>query len=943
MDDEVSRGIGGDTGDLRAPGDDGDGNDGDVGSWQRCVRRHLPPLRVTAEREAEIVDELALQLEQACLDALAGGASEGEARERALAGLPPWEELAREIDEAHSRSGRSGPSTRRRQGARPRPTPRGGPLSGALRDLRHALRLLRKRPAFAGVALATLAFGIGINAAVFTVIDAVELRGLPFPAAGRLMAIETHLVHQPEEEPWTSAEDFFDVRERARSFSRVAAVSPVWNVVLTGGAEAQRLECLYVSADFFPALGVRPVLGRGVLARDDERGKPSRVAVLGHGFWRRRFGASPGALGKTLELDGKAYAVVGVLPAGFRYPGEPLLGTAAEIDLWLPLADNELMAIPQRSLRFLKVLGRRRAAVTAAGAREELRRIGAQLAQEHPASNRGVALGAQPLAGQVKGRYRTSLLLLAGAVAFVLLMACANVANLVLARNVARRQEMTVRIALGAAGGRLLRQLLIEGLALASLGGALGLAVAQGCLRALAAAAPPGLLPESGIALDARSLLFTVAAVLGCAVLAGLLPGWHLLRLEISALTGGFGAAGRILTAGSRRLRGALVTFETAVALMLLVGAGLLISSFLRLLAVDPGFAADRLVTLSTQTPPAARSPEQRAAVLRAVLDRLAAVPGVRGVGAVSRLPLMGSNISSTLWIEGSATPEADRPGVEYRVATPGYFQAMGIALRSGRRFDARDDALSAAPVALINQSLARRFWPGQDPVGRRIKLGANQDRKPWTTIVGVVGDVRHFGLDVEPRPEVYVPYAHSPLFAPILVVRTATDPAPMVRELGEAVRSAAPGLPVYNVAPMRELMERSTAQRRFLMWLLTAFAVAALLLAAVGVYGIVSQSVAQRTREIGLRMALGARPAAALRLMALDGLRSMLPGLAVGVAGAMGLSRTMRSVLFEVGPLDPVVFAAAAVTLGLCGALACYVPARRATRVDPLAALRHE
>ncbi len=928
-------------------GEGGGGRD----SWQLYVRRHLPPLQVAAEREAEIVDELALQLEQACLDAVAGGASRREARERVLASLPPWEELAREIDEAHSRSGRSGrgrsnrqgPPARRRQRASPAPAPRTAPLSGALRDVRHALRLLRIRPGFAGVALATLAFGIGINAAVFTLIDAVELRGLPFPAPGRLMAIETRQVHQPEEEPWTSADDFFDLRERTRSFSRVAAISPVWNVVLTGGAEAQRLECLYVSADFFPALGVRPALGRGLLPRDDERGKPSRVAVLGHAFWRRHFGASPSALGKTLDLDGKAYTVAGVLPAGFRYPGEPLLGTDAEIDLWLPLADNDLMAIPQRSLRFLKVIGRRRAPVTEAAAREDLRRIGTELAQEHPASNRGVALGAQPLAGQVEGRYRTSLLLLGGAVAFVLLMACANVANLVLARNVARQQEMTVRIALGAAGGRLLRQLLSEGLVLAALGGALGLAVAEGCLRALAAAAPPGLLPGGEIALGARSLLFTVAAVLGCTVVAGLLPGWRLLRLEAAALTGGSGATGRILTAGSRRLRAALVAFEMAVALMLLVGAGLLVSSFLRLLAVDPGFAPDHLVTLSTQTPPAAQSPEQRAAVLRAVADRLAAVPGVRAVGAVSRLPLMGSNISSTLWIEGSATPEAERPSVEFRVATPSYFQAMGIALRSGRRFDARDAPRSAAPVALINQALARRYWPGEDPVGRHVKLGANQERKPWTTIVGVVGDVRHFGLDVEARPEVYVPYAYSPLFAPILVVRTATDPAPMVRELGEAVRAAAPGLPVYDVAPMRELMARSTAQRRFLMWLLTVFAVAALLLAAVGVYGIVAESVAQRTREIGLRMALGARPSAALRLMALDGLSSLLPGMALGLAGAAGLTRTMRSVLFEVAPLDPVVFGAAVAALGLCGALACYLPARRATRVDPLAALRHE
>lgn len=915
--------------------------------WRREVRNRMPALRLAPEREAEIVEELALQLEQDAADAVAGGASERQAAERALARFPSWEALAAEIESAEKPPGQL-PGQAPRQ--RPRRPPLAAPLpptavgralslSGIFGDLRHACRLLRHSPGFAAVAIATLAFGIGVNTAIFTVVDAVVLRALPFPAADRLMAVETRMTRQPEIEPWTSAADFFDLRERARSFSSLAAISPVWNNVLNTGATAQRLETLFVSADLWRTLGVRPALGRGFLAHEDDAAKPVRVVMLGHAFWSQRFGARRDALGKVLDLDGEPYTIVGVLPAGFRYPGEPLLGTTKEIDLWLPLAANQLTAIPQRSLRFLKVIGRRRPDAPVAQARRELRALGARLADEHPDSNRGFAVDAQPLAAQVKGRFRSSLLLLLGAVGFVLLMACANVTSLVLARNAARRQELMMRVALGAPGSRLLRQLLAEGLVLAAMGGALGLALAHLCLRALLAAAPAGLIPDRRIALDLRSLLFSAAITLGCAVVAGVLPGWRLLRRELAPT---LNDSGRALTAGHHRLRGVLVAFEVAVALTLLVGATLLLRSFARLLDVDHGFTPSRLVTLSTQTPPAARTPEQRTAVYEAVAERLRAVPGVVSVGAVSRLPLMGSKIGSTLLVEGRSAAPEERPEVEYRIATPSYFATMGIALRSGRLFDVRD-ASQRAPVALINQTAARTFWPGTDPVGKRIKLGPEPERKPWITIAGVVADVRHFGLDADARPEVYQPFARSPLFAPILVVRTATDPAPMVRGLSAAIASAVPGLPVYDVSLMRELVARSMAQRRFMMGLLAAFAAAALLLAALGVYGIAAQAVVQRTREIGLRMALGASPAAALRLVLADGLRAILPGLAVGAAAAAGLTRAMRGALFGVSPLDPLSFGTAALVLAACALLACYAPARRATRVDPLVALRHD
>lgn len=888
--------------------------------WRGLIRGHLPPLAVGPERESEIIAELALQLEQAYTDALTGGASEQEALRRAEAQVRDWNSLAREIETAERIEA-------------PQPL-----LAGGWGDIRYALRFFRKNPMFAAVAAGTLAFGIGGNTAIFTMVDAVALRSLPYRDPDRLVAIETRKAQQPELEPWTSALDFFDLRDRAHAYSAVAGISPIWNKVLTGRGEAERLECLFVSSGLFSMLGVKPALGRLFLPLEDNRAQPSNVVVLAHSFWQRRFGGSGQVIGQALNLDGAAYTVIGVLPAGFRYAGEPIAGTATEIDAWFPLSANPLIG-SIRGVRFLKVLGRLKPGISAAQARDEIGRIGMALVEQYPDSNRGFAWDVQPLSTQVNGRFLVSMMLLLGTVGFVLLMSCANVANLLLARAVARRREISVRIALGASRFRLLRQLLTEGTLLAAMGGLVGLPLAYGSLKLLIASGPESLLRNRDIRLDVRALLFTTAVVAISAILAGLPAAWRMVRAEIgNALR----QAGRSLTAGHHRVRSALVVVQVAVAVVLLVGSGLLVRSFRRLLDVDPGFNARNVVTISTQMPSYARAPAQKTAVYRQIRDQLASTPGVVNVGAVSRLPLMGSNLGSWVFIEGKSAPGDPKIDVEYRVATPSYFATMGIPLRAGRLFDEHDDANPAA-VVLINETMARKFWPGADPVGKRIKLGAAPEQLPWILVIGVVGDVRHVGLDTEPRPEVYRPYAVNPLGAPILVIRTKADAAPLMSGLGAKVRSVSAEVPAYNMFLMQALVERSAAQRRFVMLLLTGFAIAALFLAGIGTYGTVSQSVAQRTQEIGLRMALGASPAAVLRLVFREGFRLMVVGVGLGSLAAAQLAWLMRSMLFEVRPLDPVAFTTAAATLGGFALVACYVPARRATRVDPLVALRQD
>jgi predicted permease len=892
--------------------------------WREYVRGQLPPLTVSPEREAEIVGELARQLEDAYAEASAAGLSPEEALESASAQFPDWNALARDINAAE-------------QYVPPEPPPpeRQVPLTGLLKDIRHALRLLRLNPSFSAVAVLTLAFGIGANTAIFTMVDALALRSLPYPQADRLMCLDTRKPNDPETEAWTSGADFYEMRERTRSFAATVALSPIWSLVLTGRGEADRVEALFVSASLFPMLGVHMQLGRGFLPGEDTRSGGANVVVLSHSFWQTRLGADPKIIGAPLTFDGTSYTVVGVLPADFEFLGEPVAGTASQVEVWVPLGINPL--VKNGAVRFLKVIGRLKDGVTPAQAGDEVRALGAALAAEHPETNRGYEMALQPLQERVVGPMRPALFLLLGSVGFILLMACTNISSLLLARAVARQRELAVRAALGASAARLVRQFLTESLVLAGISGLAGGLLGYGLLRLLLVISPPTFLRRS-VALDARAVVFTLAAVLLSAVLSSLPAVWRLLRVEIAA---SLGQAGRAITSTHHRLRSALVVSQVALALVLLVGAGLLTRSFLRLLDVSPGFPTEKVFTVSTQVPSTALAPAQRAAIYQAVRDRILALPDIVSVGAVSRLPLGGQHITSWLWKEGVQAAD-EKPEIEYRVATPSYFATTGIPLLSGRLFDGSDEP-RAASVAVINRAAARRFWPNEDPVGRRIRLGANPPPSAGITIVGVVGDVRHFGLDVEPQPEVIRPYALNPLFSPVLVIRARRATPALLPAIASAIRSVNPEMPVYNEFRMSDLVSKSLAQRRFVMSLLAGFAAAALLLAAVGLYGVATEIVLRRTREIGLRIALGASRGNVLALVFGQGLRLVLAGAAIGCAAAATLTRLMRSLLFEVQPLDGLAFLCAPLLLVATTVLACYAPAWRACRLDPLTALRED
>ena len=887
--------------------------------WLRYVRDNLPPLHVRPEREAEIAGELAQQLDDAYREALAAGASEQEAAARARAQFPDWTALADGINAEQPA---------------PRQPRRISVFAGAGHDVRYALRLLTANRSFSAIAVLTLALGIGAATAIFTLVDTLGLRNLPYPQPDQLMAVETRKARSPEVDDWTSFPDFLDVRQRVRSFSAVAAISPVWSLVLTGNGDADRLEALFVSAELFPMLGVTPAMGR-VFSREEDSIGSRPVVLISHSLWHRRFGANPKILGAVLTFGGTPSTIIGVLPRSFQFIGEPVSGTTARIDVWAPLAANPLVHA-QRSVRFLNLVGRLRPGTSAQQAAEEVRALGASLAATHPESNNGFEMGITPLKEQALGPLRPALLLLLASVIFVLLMACANVSGLLLSRAAGRDREISVRLALGASAARLFRQLLTEALVFALAGGIIAAFLAHWMLRVIVSIMPETFLRRS-VALDTRALLFAFAAVLFSALLSGA-PG--LWRARSAGIAESLRIAARSLTSAQQRLRAGLVTVQVALAVVLLIAAGLLVRSFVRLLEVDPGFRAENLITVSTQVPSAARTPEQRKAIYAVLRERIPRLPGVVSVAAVSRLPFGGQHLGSWLWKEDTQ-PGGEKPELEYRIATPGWFQTMGIPLVHGRFFEESDDP-RASTVAVINEAAARRFWPNEDAVGKRIKLGATNDG-PWITIIGVAGNVRHFGLEAVPRPEVYRPYAHNPLGAPVLLVRTRGDAASAMAAVAAAVRSVNPEMPAYNVFQMADLVAKSTAVRRFVMTLVMAFAVMAMLLAAVGLYGVVSEQVAQRTREIGLRMAVGAAPGQVMRLVLGHGFRMVLVGTAIGYLAALGVTRLLAGLLFGVTPLDNAAYAAPAIVLGVATLVACWAPARRATRVDPVVALRQE
>lgn len=799
-------------------------------------------------------------------------------------------------------------------------------------DVAYAFRRLRQAPGFTLVAVVTLTLGIGANSAIFSVVNAVLLKPLPFPESDRLV-----MVSQTWEGRFTvySPQNFLDLVAQARSFESLAALDG-GGVTLTGRGAPARLQGAAVSANFFDLLRIRPLLGRAFLPGENETGKHS-VVVLGHRLWRERFGSDPSVLGQQVQLDRDSYLVVGVAPPGFSYPE----GT----DLWRPLEHDERFRAHSRGAWYLGVIGRLRPGVPLEQAREEVGVIAERLARAYPADDEGVGGDLRPLHEAMVSDSRNALLVLLGAVGLVLLIACVNVANLLLARVAARESEIAVRTALGAGRGRLLRQLLTESVLLALLGGGTGLLAAAFSLDALLALQPAGL-PRLG---EVRVDRFVVAFAAALSLLTGLLFGsFPALQMTRRATAQSLHEGGRgVLTGRGHRLRGGLVVGQIALAMMLLAGAGLLIRSFTRLRSVYPGFQPESALTFRISLPESAYAGDPAcAAFFHELLTRLGSLPGVLSAGAVTGLPLSGTRFNLSFEIRGRPPlPPAQQPSMEVRIASTDYFKTIGIPLVRGRRF-ARDDTAQSGQVVLISEAAARRYFPGEEPLGQWITLGLGRGPgKPRAggQVVGIVGDVKERGLAEENPPEIYVPHAQYSAHTLDVLLRTAVSPLSLLPSVERVVHELDPELPVARPLTLDGIVARSISEPRFYMMLLGAFAAMALFLAALGIFGVMSYAVVQRSRDIGIRVALGADPAHIRRTVLGQALLLAVLGVGAGIAGALALSRAIASLLFNLSPTDPATLGGVAALLASVALLASYLPARRATRVDPLVALRSE
>ena len=803
-------------------------------------------------------------------------------------------------------------------------------MNTLLQDLRYGLRVLLKRPGFALVTVLTLALGVGANTAIFSVVNGTLLRPLPYRDAERVMTLWQNDVKAGKERDDVSPANFADWRERAESFEEMAAVEP-YGHNLTGQGEPENFRSWLASEGFFRVMGADALHGRTFLPEEHQPNAP-RAVVLGHGLWQRRFGGDVGLVGRTLLLNGRPHTVVGVMPPEFDYP--------AGRELWAARAVTERER-QDRGSSYWQVVGRLKAGVTAEQARAEMDSIAARLAEEHPQTNAAIKSTVVPLQEQLTGHIRPALLVLLAAVGLVLLVACANVANLLLARGMERRREFAVRNALGAARSRIARQLLTESFVLALAGGAFGVLLSRWLVDLILAFTPEGLLGTERLGLDWRVASFAVGATALTAVLFGLLPS---LQFSKPDLAGALKETQRTAAGGTAglRVRNALVVAEIATALVLLVGAGLLVRSFVELLRVDPGFAADKIAALEVHVWARYRTPEQRRNFFDEATERLRALPGVEGAGAVSSLPFVLMDSNTPFDIEGRPAPPAGEGPSAYAItATADYFGAMNIPLREGRPFS-QADREDTTPVVLVNETMARRHWPGESPVGQRISFGEGEERGTFE-VVGVVGDVRHEGLDSQPRSEFFLTHAQDSSGSMIFVVRAKGDPQAILQAAKKEVWAVNRDVAFSQAVTVNQLVSKSLGERRFTLLLLSSFAALALALAAVGIYGLVSFTTGQRTHEIGVRVALGARPRDITGMILRQGLWLALAGVGAGLVAAFALTRFLRQMLFGVSATDPATFALPALLLCLVALAACYLPARRATRVDPMEALRYE
>jgi len=812
-------------------------------------------------------------------------------------------------------------------------------LSAILQDVRYAIRMLAKNPAFASVAILTLALGIGANTAIFSVVQRVLLRLPPYQQPESLVQVfNTYVPAWPQ--LGLSPGDFQDFKQQAQTFSEMAAYVDIpQGFNLTGLNEPERIQAAYADSNLFPLLGIPPAAGRTFAPEHDNPGS-APVAILTHRFWDSHFGSDPAVIGRTLTLDGSGYTILGVLPATVEL--------SPWADLWLPVGQYQ-DDLTGHIHHPYSVVARLKPGVTLEQAKAELATLNHQEEQAFPDTHKNWGIAIQHLQDPAAAKLRLALFVLFAAVGLILLIACANIVNLLLARNAARQKEIALRVALGASRSRLLAQLSTETILLSALGGAGGILLASASLDALQALVPPELTIVKSISLNGWVLAFTIAVCFLSGIACGLIPAIQTLNQDIHGVLkeGGRTSA---MHSGSK-IRNALVVSQIALALIPLVGAGLLLRSFHRLLTVDPGFRPDHILTMEVQQPAISLAElnnltnDQQTALARKqsaefqqMAEKIQALPGVKAVGGINVLPLATAlRSASRFLIEGQPVPDAGaRPVAQTRNTNLGYFAAMGIPLVKGRLFTAAD--LGGANL-IVNEALVKRFWPGANPIGKRMNLCSLNPQPCWSPIVGVVGDIHQFGLDAVPTFDVYSAGGWTPHF----VIRTSSDPVSLARAASEQIHKIDPKLPVVHVTTFDSLLSETVAARRFSTVLLGIFALLALILAAVGIYGVMSYVVSLRLNEIGVRMALGAQPRDIWQLIVGGGARLTLAGIAIGLAGALALTRLLSSLLFEVRAADPITLGAVALLLASVALLACYVPARRAMRVDPMCALRYE
>jgi predicted permease len=808
-------------------------------------------------------------------------------------------------------------------------------LESFVQDIRHGLRQLRRNPGFTAVAVLTLALGIGANTAIFSVVNAILVRPLPYKNPQRLVRLEVIEPGSASLVAVVSGPNFEDWQRQNHVFEEMAA-GFLANKSLTGRSEPLQLSGFEVSPDIFQLLGLRPLMGRA-FTKDESQPGNNRVVILSYGLWRRAFGGDKTVVGKMVTLGGDPYDVIGVMPASLKFPD---LWWGAKAEFWIPLNLEQPAWRTLRGNGWLWVVARTKKGVKLAQAQADMSTVSRNLQQQYPREDMGVNARVLSLRGEVTKRVRPALLVLFAAVGFLLLIACANIANLLLARAVNREREIAVRLAIGAGRTRLIRQLLTESVLLFLLGGVAGLLVGWAALRVLLYMAPEGYIPGIvHVQLGGWVLAFTFGVAFLTGILAGLVPAIQFSKPE---LQGGLKEGTRAAAVAHQGSRSVLTVVEIALALVMLIGSGLAIKSLVRLMGVEPGFDPHNLIKANLALPTASYKNDQQVTTFyERLVGRLRALPGVESVSAADYLPLQGVP-GGPVYVEGQPLPKTmwSSPEVQWCQILPDYFRTMRIPLLRGRDFTARDGPKSLQ-VAIIDETMAHLFWPNQDPVGKRFSEGYQEPK--WITVVGVAGDVHEAGLDEPVLPEAYFPEAQKTDSWLAVVLRTSMPPLSEAGALRHAVRSLDPELPVYSVGTLSQIVSQSSDQQQFVALLLGLFAAAALALALIGIYGVISYSVAQRTHEFGIRIALGAQKGDVLRTVMAQGLRLTVVGIAIGIVGALGLTRFLTSLLYGVKPTDPLAFISVSLILTVAALFASYVPARRASKVDPMVALRHE